>query len=339
MHSIALTIPSSHVTEQQALPVTGRALLLFVTMVIVGVYAMPIQQTWLVSAQDHYAATSDDMEAAATSGNQTRQASFILLGLLGVLGLMASERTSLRTSGALGLFCIAYVAWCGASVAWAVEPAISVRRFAVMMCEAVAALAFARYVSPKQMVVITLACTLTWLGLGVLAELSLGTFHPSDGDYRFSGIFHPNEMGVQCSILIIAAVYLFPLRAPLPTAGDWRGHRRWIRLLDSYWFANRDRGNRSVSHCGLAQRGTGSPPTHAHRRVRVARGSDGYGLSDQTDELAGQHHGDRSSRQRRCVVDRTNSFVGRARYVHCRKTVDRAWIRCLLDSRSYPNAI
>jgi O-antigen ligase len=214
MHSIALTIPSTQSTQPRALPISGRALLALVTLVIVGVYAMPIQQNWMVSAQDHYATSVDDMEAAAVSGNLTRQASFLLLGLLGIVGMMMSERSNLRISGWLGILCIAYVVWCGASVAWATEPSISVRRIAVMLCEALAAVAFARHVTPKQMVAITLACTLSWLGVGLLAELSLGTFHPTDGEYRFSGIFHPNEMGVQCSILIMAAVYLLPLVRP-----------------------------------------------------------------------------------------------------------------------------
>lgn len=193
-------------------PYSARALAV-VTLVIAVVYCMPIQTTWFVSLQEHYATSVDDMESAAESGNLTRQVAFLLLGAFGALVLLRSPGR-LRTGGLLGAACLAYMAWCAASVLWAIEPAISARRFAVMLCEAVAAVAISRLVTPKQMIAITLICTSFWLFLGVLAELSLGTFHIGSSDYRFAGLFHPNEMGMQCALLVMAAVSLLPVAAP-----------------------------------------------------------------------------------------------------------------------------
>src|SRR4029079_2347101 len=40
---------------------------------------------------------------------------------------------------------------------------------------------------------------------GVFAELALGTFRPWRHDYRFAGTCHPNDQGLQCALLVIAA--------------------------------------------------------------------------------------------------------------------------------------
>jgi exopolysaccharide production protein ExoQ len=69
-------------------------------------------------------------------------------------------------------------------------------------------MAVAKRTSPIQFAWLVLACTLTWLGLGILAELSLGAFRPLHSDYRFSGVFHQNFMGVNCALLTMSALYL-----------------------------------------------------------------------------------------------------------------------------------
>jgi exopolysaccharide production protein ExoQ len=211
MHTSTFAFSPVASVERQPVSPSRGALLGLTACVIIMVYAMPINQTWFVSMQEHYATPIEEMESGAVSGNIGRQAGFALLGLFGVLGLLRAERTSLRVRGILGVFCAMYVLWCGASIMWSSEPGISFRRFGLLVCEALAAAAFARHVSPKQMVYVVLGCTLAWLGLGVLAELSLGTFRPWEGEYRFSGILHPNEMGMQCAISVMAAVYLLPL--------------------------------------------------------------------------------------------------------------------------------
>ena len=214
MASTSLTLGSALILNPPAdrvISADRRKLFAFATLLIIVVYAMPIDTAWLVSTQENYATSGEEMESAAVSGNLQRQAAFALLGLVGAIGCVWSEPRRLRVGGLIGLFCLAYVLWCGASLAWASEPSISLRRFVLLVCEALAALAFAKFISPKQMVWLVLACSLTWLSVGVVAELSLGTLRPWEGEYRFAGIFHPNEMGAQCALLLMAAAYLIPL--------------------------------------------------------------------------------------------------------------------------------
>ncbi|MEX2112395.1 MAG: O-antigen ligase family protein [Pirellulales bacterium] len=76
-------------------------------------------------------------------------------------------------------------------------------------------MAIAKHLSARQFVSIVLACTLAWLGIGIVSELSLGTFRPWLQGYRFAGIFHPNIMGVNCALLIMASLYLVVVGARL----------------------------------------------------------------------------------------------------------------------------
>jgi O-antigen ligase len=40
---------------------------------------------------------------------------------------------------------------------------------------------------------------------GIFAEVTLGTFRPWRHDYRFAGTCHPNDQGLQCALLVLAA--------------------------------------------------------------------------------------------------------------------------------------
>ena len=91
---------------------------------------------------------------------------------------------------------------------WSDDVGLSSRRFLALSCEVFAGLAIARHATARQFVGMVFACTLAWLGLGLVAELSLGAFHPWQAGYRFAGVFHPNLMGVNCALLFMSALYL-----------------------------------------------------------------------------------------------------------------------------------
>jgi O-antigen ligase len=46
------------------------------------------------------------------------------------------------------------------------------------------------------------------MSLGLLAELSQSTFRPWEANHRFAGIFHANQMGVVCALLVMSGGYL-----------------------------------------------------------------------------------------------------------------------------------
>jgi exopolysaccharide production protein ExoQ len=55
---------------------------------------------------------------------------------------------------------------------------------------------------------LVLGCTLSWLGIGVIAELAHGTFQPGVAGYRFMGVFYPNIMAGNCVLLTLSALSL-----------------------------------------------------------------------------------------------------------------------------------
>ncbi|MEM9703066.1 MAG: O-antigen ligase family protein, partial [Planctomycetota bacterium] len=107
-----------------------------------------------------------------------------------------------------------YLAWCFASVTWSHAPGQTIRKLVVLGCWTVGSLGVARVLTRRQIVWLASLLPAAYLGLGVLAELSIGTFRPWGGDYRFSGTMHPNTQGLTLASMIAGAFVL------------WRAERR-----------------------------------------------------------------------------------------------------------------
>jgi O-antigen ligase len=170
-------------------------------------YTMPITESWKNSTYVDFQSV-DVIDQSAREGSLTRQIAVGSLGLFGLAALAWPGGKVRRFDGILGVLCVTYVAWCAASCLWADDFSASFRRLIALACEVTAALAIAMRCSPRQFVWIVFACTLSWVGLGILAELSLATFRPWAPGYRFAGIFHPNGMGVTCVLLTMSSLYL-----------------------------------------------------------------------------------------------------------------------------------
>ena len=122
--------------------------------------------------------------------------------------LVCCSGYKLRIRGLMGALILGLVAWCAASLLWSIEPGIALRRLTASGCLAVAALAAARLLTPRELAAAALSCGVAYLGIGVLTELALGTFQPWRGDYRFSGTLHPNHQGLVCAMIVMTSTYL-----------------------------------------------------------------------------------------------------------------------------------
>jgi O-antigen ligase len=67
-------------------------------------------------------------------------------------------------------------------------------------------LAIAERFSLRTIILWVFVSTLSYLIVGLLAEIVLGTFHPLSADYRFSGTLHPNHQGINCVLLIFSSL-------------------------------------------------------------------------------------------------------------------------------------
>jgi O-antigen ligase len=184
---------------------TGALLTAFAVLAAIA-YAMPLSESWAVSTYDNYV-DLERLVSEASEGDRTRQLAIASQGLLGVLVLATSGLKRLRVIGALGAGCVAFYAWCVLSCLWADEPMLTFRRIVGATCEITAALAIASRATPRQLAAMVFGCTLFWLGLGLMAEFSQGTLRPWEDWYRFAGIFHPNDMGINCALLTMSSLF------------------------------------------------------------------------------------------------------------------------------------
>jgi exopolysaccharide production protein ExoQ len=210
--SNALPIRSvnSSALESQLTAHSRNASLLFLGSAFVlcfFAFIEPLEYAWTRPTYDE---SQDDerSEVGARDGSLQRQITLGCLGLFGVAGLALSTERELRLRNTLGIICIAYIAWCAASLLWTDELRMTLRRQIALACEIVAAIAIATRASPRQFAWLVFSCTLAWLSFGIVAEVSQGALQPWLAGYRFKGIFHPNIMSVNCALLILSSLYL-----------------------------------------------------------------------------------------------------------------------------------
>lgn len=167
-------------------------------------------------------AASETYAATAGSGTITRQLAFVLLGLYGFWGLRELLRNRLRTVGIGGLCATALLLWTLLSATWAITPGVVISRLVGVVAVTLAALRIRLRFSARQIIFGMTTIGVIFLGVGLLCEVALGTFRPWTTEYRFSGTMSPTEEGVNCSITLLGAFFLWK-------AGARR--RLWMAVL------------------------------------------------------------------------------------------------------------
>ncbi|MCC6152764.1 MAG: O-antigen ligase family protein [Candidatus Hydrogenedentes bacterium] len=158
------------------------------------------------SIQADYLPSGDTLEKHASEGNVKRQIGFLGAGLFGAVVLALGKRTSLRMNGALASLMLFFLIWMLLSVTWADDRALSARRLVVIATLCSGALAIACKLTPREIMLFLLFSSFVYLLSGVVSEIALGTFTPAAERYRFAGTLHPNNQGVNCSLVVLAAL-------------------------------------------------------------------------------------------------------------------------------------
>ncbi|HEY2826132.1 MAG TPA: O-antigen ligase family protein [Pirellulales bacterium] len=125
-----------------------------------------------------------------------------------VIVLLRSGGYRLQFRSVLGLLMAATAMWCAASLLWSIEPGIGARRLISAGCVALAALAAARILTPRELAASAMICSATYLAIGLFTELALGSFRPWIPSHRLAGTLHPNLQGLNCAVLVMTASYL-----------------------------------------------------------------------------------------------------------------------------------
>lgn len=231
---------------------------------VVGLVFLLTEHSWTVSLAEAYTSTEDQMEAAAGGGNMIRRLMFLTLGGLGLAALAVPAARRFRgvtfASALLGFFGL----WCVASVLWSVDPGMTIRRLFVLACWVVGAVGLARATSGRDFLRLVVTIGLTFLAMGVVAELSLGTFRPTADDYRFAGTQHPNTTALSLSALCLAAFCL------------WRSERKKLfpgllfAVAFSFLMLTKSRTSAAGVLVALMFLWTLSTPTHVKAGVSLA---------------------------------------------------------------------
>ena len=156
---------------------------------------------------DNYGQSADDYIALVNEGPLTRRIALLSLGLFAIVSLVG-RRTNvrLRINGPLGWILLSFTAWAFLSSIWAEDMPLTLRRLGVFGILCIAAVAVARRLSLRQIILWTFFSTTVFLVIGFIAEVHFGTFQPFATGYRFAGTLHPNGEGIGCALLTLSAV-------------------------------------------------------------------------------------------------------------------------------------
>jgi len=140
------------------------------------------------------------------TGSVLRQVSIFSLGLFGMLGVFGTRRKRPRPEGWLVWALLLFLFLACLSILWAGDRGLAGTRLVAFAMLCLGALAFAWSYEPEDLVSFALLATGTYLLIGLTAEISTGSFHPLQKDYRFSGLMHPNSQAMNCAVLFLASV-------------------------------------------------------------------------------------------------------------------------------------
>lgn len=143
---------------------------------------------------------------AITEGSPRREIAYLALGIFGVVTLFRRRHLASKFNGWLGGFIAIYLSWSFLSIFWAEDISLTARRLIVLLMLCLGAVAASRQLWKENLVKFTLYSTGSYLIVGIIAEIILGTFHPSTEGYRFAGTTSPNHEGWYCALFLLASV-------------------------------------------------------------------------------------------------------------------------------------
>lgn len=165
--------------------------------------------TWSEVQEAHRHGFSREAAAltrAVASGSGARQAAGVGLGVLGLLALLARRADGVcRPRGVLAWAVLVFLALSAASVGWADDLPVSLRRVAALGLVVMAVAGLVRTLPPDAVVTFTFLASGAYVLVAAGVELATGALHPGAEGYRLSGVFHPNTTGSFAALLALAA--------------------------------------------------------------------------------------------------------------------------------------
>jgi exopolysaccharide production protein ExoQ len=153
-------------------------------------------------------AVAAEKASAVAEGSPIRRFSYLAFGLYGIVAWLRVPRFRLNVRGLVAVILLTYLGWAVLSLAWSQNPMLTLRRLSALGLMALGIAGLLRQYSGNGIVRLIFFMTLSYLVIGVAAELALGVFTPWSSGYRFAGTQHPNIQGINCATLVFSAITL-----------------------------------------------------------------------------------------------------------------------------------
>jgi exopolysaccharide production protein ExoQ len=144
--------------------------------------------------------------SVVAAGNMKRQLAYLAFGLYGLVAWLQPSRFRLKVGGLVAVMLLTFLGWAALSLTWSVSPMLTLRRLSALALMAVGITGMLRQFSGAAVLRLILFMTLSYLVVGIGAEVALGAFRPWSSGYRFAGTLHPNLQGINCIALALSAL-------------------------------------------------------------------------------------------------------------------------------------
>jgi O-antigen ligase len=188
-------------------PIPGKAKLPWLTFVFLAVLFFVAEHHMLVSLPGNFTNPAATEAATVAEGSLSRQVAFSMFGLWGAVGLMRHRLNRLTINGSLGWLILLYLALAFLSIAWAEDIVLTFRRLVILAMFCLGTMAVTKRFSLGDILRFAFFSTGVYLIIGLSTEFALGTFRPLERGYQFSGTLHPNFQGIDCAVLLFAALF------------------------------------------------------------------------------------------------------------------------------------
>jgi exopolysaccharide production protein ExoQ len=142
-------------------------------------------------------------------GSMARRIGLLCLGGFGLANILKKRSAGTRINGILGWLLILFMFWALLSLSWAQDIPLTSRRLLVLIMLCLGAISFNRSVSLHDFVLFVFFSTTMFLIVGLASEIIFCTFQPMGNDYRFSGGMHPNQQGINCTLLLFSGITIY----------------------------------------------------------------------------------------------------------------------------------
>jgi exopolysaccharide production protein ExoQ len=189
---------------------------LFLTLFAIFYAAQPMDIAFSSHEEPDVAGNIQSVQEGALG----RRVGLLALAAIGAVAIAKQKGDPLKMQGAASYAVVGFLCWSAASVIWADDPLMTLRKLAALACLATGALGLAKLLSRQQLAALAFFSGGALLLLGLAGEIALRTFLPWQGEYRFAGLTNPAFTAWGLSLLPLAWAALRTQRQWWPRARD-----------------------------------------------------------------------------------------------------------------------